>query len=272
MFKTRKFFALLTAACMLTAFSLTSCSGGGGGGGGDSSAPASVSMDNVAVGNYTIAGNSYRAVQMNGTSVTFIGNNSSISGTASSSRAALASGSYTVTLTSGTIGLTVSGSDVTVTGGTLAASGSGKTEGSLIAHLKLESRNFTRKDLVQSSGGWKEKSLLKVGDELWIYSNNTAIMAENGQQMGPVWTNSKGTNFIFAEFSNSNLNASGTTLDVGFVSPYAGSYIYQRIAIVTSSGNGTMIYNHSDSGDECMKGIDGNSYSTSYTETWKILN
>ena len=271
-----------TFLLVILAFALTSCSGGGGGGGSDNpyayldSYPLS-----GAVGNYTIAGNSSREVSLaplnERTGVTFYFNNgTSLYGEIPSvinppdTNWEITTGTYTVTFSTGTISLTVSDNDITITSGTLAASGSGKIEGSLIARIKLESRNFTRKDLVQDTGNhWEEKKLIYVGDELWIYSNNTARIIRDGKPAyyeygcGP-----DVGEILLSQFSNSNLNVAGTSLEVDS----RRGVSYTSIMTATSSGNGTMTYNRSDSNTECMKGIDGSYYSTTYTETWKILN
>ena len=289
-----------TFLLVILAFALTSCSGGGGGGGSDNpyayldSYPLS-----GAVGNYTIAGNSSRKVSLSNTQGTVtnvvfhFNNGTSLYGEIPSAivpqqgmgMMTITTGTYTVTFStgtiSGTISLTVSDNDITITSGTLAASGSGKIDGSLIARIKLESRNFTRKDLVQDTGNhWEEKKLIYVGDELWIYSNNTARIIRDGRPAyhGPGWGPDEGS-ILLSQFSNSNLNVAGTSLEVdslieGIPSWFqpVGTCSYTSIMTATSSGNGTMTYNRSDSNTECMKGIDGSYYSTTYTETWKILN
>ncbi|MCR5761896.1 MAG: hypothetical protein K6G00_00765 [Treponema sp.] len=176
-----------------------------------------------------------------------------------------------VTFSSGTVTLTVSDSDLTITNGSLTASGSGKTKGNLIAHVKFESRNFTRKEEIQNvHGHWSESKLLPPGEELWIYSNKTAIwkgpMTQN-VQVGPI---NEGKQLVIADFTNQNLNAPGAKFTF-FMVEFTGNGGKLTLAKdVTSLGNGTMTATHSP--ERPMKGKDGKYYSVDYTETWKILN
>ena len=124
MFKTRKFLALLTAACMLTAFSLTSCSSSSSD---DDNETASYT------GAYTVNGASYTNLTMSGTAAsgtaTLSGTSGTLNGTYASGasvRALALNGAYTLTFNgTGTIRATFSGSGVSLSAGSTSASGSG---------------------------------------------------------------------------------------------------------------------------------------------------
>lgn len=126
-----KFLALLTAVCMLSAFSLTSCSGGGGGDSGSDEKRIAYT------GSYTVDGASYSTLTLNGTASEGTatlsgGSGSSLSGSYSSGATGASvlslRGTYIIRFSAGTIKVTFDGIRVTFSAGSIAASGSGSGE------------------------------------------------------------------------------------------------------------------------------------------------
>ena len=115
---------------MLTAFSLTSCSGGGDG----DSTPASKTVSYA--GAYTVGSTSYSNLTLSGTessgTATLSGTSGTLNGTyatgGASVRALTLSGTYTLSFEAGTVSVNFNGLNATFNAGSIAASGSGSGE------------------------------------------------------------------------------------------------------------------------------------------------
>ena len=191
MFKSKKILSIFTAACMLAALSLTSCSGGGGGGSDN---------DDRGINNYrgtfTVDGVSYNSFQMSGTPAAgdtyFSGGGQVIRGSyevgGASVRSLVLNGTYKLNFPAkgGYILASFNGDNMSLSNGSLSASGSG--------YLPNEIKSYFYEVMSNSEKTSAKAVVIKYSflrDQVGTYSSLESMRKPNSSNAKDNYVNTK---------------------------------------------------------------------------------
>lgn len=229
MIKARKAFALLTAACMLAAFSITSCSSSGGSDGGSDKEERGI---NNYRGTYTVDGVSYNSFQMSGTpsggDTYFSGNGQIISGSyeagGASVRSLVLNGTYKLNFPTkgGYILASFNGDNMSLSNGSLSASGSG--------YLPNEIKSYFYEAMSNSEKTSAKATVIKYSflrDQVGTYSSLESMCKPNSSNAKDNYVNTKDSGTLTSNirssgeytgdlYANTNAAFDGSDLQAGY--------------------------------------------------------